>query len=50
MVRRLDLAPQFLQADAALSKETMPDLLHLSPAAYRTWAEAMAPVVDELRR
>ena len=50
MVRRLDLAPQFLQADGTLSKETMPDLLHLSPAAYRTWAEAMAPVVDELRR
>jgi beta-glucosidase len=50
MVRRLDLAPRFLQADGTLSKETMPDLLHLSPAAYRTWAEAMAPVVDELRR
>lgn len=50
MVRRLDLAPQFLQADGTLSKETMPDLLHLAPAAYRTWAEAMAPVVDELRR
>ena len=50
LVRRLDLAPRFLQADGTLSKETMPDLLHLSPAAYRTWAEAMAPVVDELRR
>ena len=37
-------------ADGTLRKETMPDLLHLSPAAYRTWAEAMAPVVDVLRR
>jgi beta-glucosidase len=50
MVRRLDLAPKFLQAGGVLSKETMPDLLHLAPAAYRTWAEAMAPVVDELLR
>lgn len=50
MVRRLDLGPKFLQADGVLTKETMPDLLHLAPAAYRTWAEAMAPVVDELRR
>jgi len=47
MVRYLDLGPKFLERDGALSKEIMPDLLHLSPKGYRIWAEGIEPVVAE---
>jgi beta-glucosidase len=33
-----DLAPKLLQADGVLSKEIMPDLLHLSKKGYEIWA------------
>ena len=39
----LDLGHRFLNADGTLPKEIMPDFLHLSPAGYRIWAEAMEP-------
>jgi lysophospholipase L1-like esterase len=26
----------------------MPDQLHLNPAAYRLWADAMQPVLEEM--
>ena len=35
-------------ADGTLSREVMPDLLHLNEASYRTWAEAIEPKVKEL--
>ncbi|MBW8884201.1 MAG: GDSL family lipase, partial [Planctomycetia bacterium] len=44
----LDIGPKFLAADGTLSKEVMPDLLHLNEASYRTWAEATEPKVKEL--
>jgi len=44
----LDIGPKFLEADGTLSKEVMPDLLHLNEASYRTWAEATEPKVKEL--
>ena len=44
----LDLASAFLQADGTLSKEVMPDYLHLAPAAYGRWAEALAPTLKRL--
>jgi len=46
-VRYLDIGPKFLEKDGTLSKEIMPDLLHLSPKGYRIWAEAVEPVVAE---
>lgn len=37
-VRLRDLAPKLLQADGTLSKDIMPDLLHLSKKGYEIWA------------
>ncbi|MFO1077234.1 MAG: GDSL-type esterase/lipase family protein [Planctomycetota bacterium] len=43
-----DIGRAFLSPDGTLSKDTMPDLLHLSPAAYRTWADQIVGDVDRL--
>jgi beta-glucosidase len=48
MIHYLDIGPKFLAADGTLSKEVMPDLLHLNETSYRTWAEAIEPKVKEL--
>jgi lysophospholipase L1-like esterase len=47
-VRYLDIGPKFLSADGTLSKEIMPDLLHLSPKGYTIWAESIEPTVKEM--
>ena len=44
----LDIGPKFVADDGTLSKEIMPDLLHLSPKGYEIWAEAIEPKVAEL--
>ncbi len=44
----LDIGPKFLAADGTLSREVMPDLLHLNEASYRIWAESIEPKVKEL--
>lgn len=44
----LDIGPKFLTDDGTLSKEIMPDLLHLSPKGYQIWAEATEPKLKEL--
>lgn len=44
----LDIGPKFLESDGTLSKEIMPDLLHLSPAGYEIWAESIEPKVAQL--
>lgn len=44
----LDIGPKFLAEDGTLSKEVMPDLLHLNEKSYRTWAESIEPKVKEL--
>jgi lysophospholipase L1-like esterase len=41
-VHYLDIGPKFLQADGTLTKEIMPDLLHLSAKGYQIWADAIA--------
>ncbi len=48
MVHYLDIGPKFLQEDGTLSKEIMPDLLHLNNKSYTLWAEAIEPKVAEL--
>jgi lysophospholipase L1-like esterase len=48
MVFFLDIGPKFLAADGTLTKEVMPDLLHLNEASYRTWAESTEPTVKKL--
>jgi beta-glucosidase len=44
----MDLAPKFLAEDGALSKEIMPDLLHLSPKGYEIWASSIDGKIAEL--
>jgi len=48
MVYFLDIGPKFLEADGTLSKDVMPDLLHLNDKSYHTWAESIEPKVKEL--
>lgn len=44
----LDIGPKFLAEDGTLSKEIMPDLLHLSPKGYAIWATSIEDKVAEL--
>lgn len=44
----LDIGPKFVDADGMLSKDVMPDLLHLNAESYQTWAEAIEPMVAKL--
>jgi lysophospholipase L1-like esterase len=43
-----DIGSKFLEEDGSLSKEIMPDYLHLSPKGYAIWAEAIKPDVEKL--
>lgn len=47
-VRFLDIGDRFLQPDGTISKEIMPDFLHLSEKGYRLWAEALRGPLREL--
>lgn len=47
-VRFLDIGPQLCNPDGSLSKEVMPDFLHLSEKGYQIWADAMAPLLKEM--
>lgn len=49
-VRFRDIGGVFLSANGELSKDIMPDLLHLSPKGYEMWADAIAADVAELMR
>lgn len=44
----LDIGPKFLEADGTLTREIMPDLLHLSPKGYDIWGSAIDAKVGEL--
>lgn len=44
----LDIGQRFVRGDGTIGTDIMPDLLHLSPAGYRIWAEAMEPTVRRL--
>jgi lysophospholipase L1-like esterase len=46
----LDIGGKFLQPDGSLTKEIMPDFLHLSPAGYQIWADAIGPKLAELMK
>jgi lysophospholipase L1-like esterase len=49
-VHFLDIGDKFLQGKAALPAEIMPDFLHLSPAGYQIWADAITPKLKELTK
>ncbi|QEH34018.1 GDSL-like Lipase/Acylhydrolase [Aquisphaera giovannonii] len=47
-VTYLDIGKSFLEPDGTLTREVMPDLLHLSARGYRIWADAMEPTLWRL--
>jgi alkaline phosphatase D len=47
-VRYLDIGERFLGKDGSISKEIMPDFLHLSPRGYQLWADAIEAQVREI--
>ena len=49
-VHYLDIGPKFLATDGTLSKDIMPDLLHLSAKGYQIWADAIREKLAELAR
>lgn len=44
----LDLGGKFLAPDGTISKEIMPDFLHLSTAGYNLWADAIVEEIQKL--
>ena len=47
-VKYLDIGDKFLEPDGTLSREIMPDFLHLSSRGYEIWATAMDPTLHDL--
>lgn len=47
-VTLIDIGTRFIQPNGDIRKELMPDALHLSPAGYRIWAEAVLPLINAL--
>ncbi len=43
-----DIGKNFLKKDGELTRDIMPDLLHLSPEGYEIWARSIAPMVERL--
>ncbi|MDF1755617.1 MAG: platelet-activating factor acetylhydrolase IB subunit [Verrucomicrobiales bacterium] len=49
-IHYLDIGDKFLEEDGTLTKEIMPDYLHLSAAGYQIWADAISPKLAELMK
>ncbi len=49
-VHYMDISAKFLESDGTISKEVMPDALHLGPKGYEIWSEAIKDKVKELLR
>jgi lysophospholipase L1-like esterase len=49
-VKYLDISDKFLDKDGTLSKEIMPDFLHLSKKGYEIEAEAIKPTLAKLMK
>lgn len=47
-VHYLDIGPEFLEDDGTLTREIMPDLLHLSEKGYTIWAASIEDKLAEL--
>lgn len=50
MIHYLDFGSELIEADGSISKDIMPDYLHLSPKGYEIWAKAIEPKLKELLR
>lgn len=46
----LDIGDKFMKPDGTLTKDVMPDFLHLSAAGYQIWADAISPKLAELMK
>jgi len=49
-VKYLDIGGKFLEKDGTLSKDIMPDYLHLSKKGYEIWAEAIDQPLKDLMK
>ena len=49
-IHYLDIGEKFLESDGSLTKEIMPDFLHLSAAGYQIWADAIGSKLAELMK
>ena len=47
-VHYLDIGPKFLEKNGTLTREIMPDLLHLSEKGYTIWAESIEAQLGKL--
>jgi lysophospholipase L1-like esterase len=47
-VKFLDIGGKFLQPDGTISKEIMPDFLHLTEKGYQIWADAIKDTLVEM--
>ena len=47
-VHYMDISAKFLEPDGTISKDVMPDSLHLAPKGYEIWSEAIKDKVKEL--
>jgi lysophospholipase L1-like esterase len=48
MIYYIDFGSQLVETDGSISKEIMPDRLHLSAKGYTIWAEAVEPKLKDL--
>ena len=46
--RFLDIGDKFLDADGKIPPDIMPDALHPSAKGYQIWADAMAPLLNQM--
>ena len=49
-VKYLDIGPKFLKEDGELTKDIMPDFLHLSPKGYEIWTDAVKDAIVEMMK
>jgi lysophospholipase L1-like esterase len=49
-VHYLDIGAKFVPGAGPISKDVMPDFLHLSAAGYQIWADAITPKLAELMK
>ncbi len=47
-VKYLDIGKKFVEPDGTISREIMPDFLHLSSKGYQIWADAVKPTILEM--
>lgn len=46
-VHFLDIGDKFIEKDGSISKNVMPDALHLTADSYQIWADAIEPKLKE---